>query len=176
MTSTISGLLSSACATTMRRKPCTPGSGLRVMTTFHGFYSNMFAATNMFVRDNYLCFSGSKRIKMRSQSHTPSLEDQKPEGKFLKAQNDSMCSGPYHCMIGDLQVHPPKLLGSSATLWPTLGSPAANKSTILGLLCLPWWSLHYSTSLCWRTGGVWFQAIGILHQVDRIYREGIINS
>ena len=48
---------------------------------------------------------------MRSQSHTPSLEDQKPEGKFLKAQNDSMCSGPYHCMIGDLQVHPPKNLG-----------------------------------------------------------------
>lgn len=42
LTSTISGLLSSACATTMRRKPCTPGSGLRVMTTFHDFYSNMF--------------------------------------------------------------------------------------------------------------------------------------
>ena len=42
MTSTTSGLLSSARETTMRRKPCTPGSGLRVMTTFHDFYSNMF--------------------------------------------------------------------------------------------------------------------------------------
>lgn len=56
-------------------------------------------------------FQWFKRINMRSQSHTPSLEDQKPEGKFLKAQNDSMGSGPYHCMIGDLQVHPPKNLG-----------------------------------------------------------------
>lgn len=68
LTSTISGLLSSACATTMRRKTCTPGSGLRVMTTFHGFYSNMFAATNMFVRDNYLCFSGSKESRL---GHSP---------------------------------------------------------------------------------------------------------